>query len=176
MQHDVGDVVRNFFAFTNPAGALTNPTTVTLKYKPPSSAVVSKVYGTDAEAKRAETQLNGALSDSATTITVDATTGFPAADAVFPITDETAALRLIYIDSETLRVTGGFGTLVWTVERGVGGTTAAAHLDNAPVIGPYYIDVTVTNDPGTWQTRGVGTGAVHQSVPLSFGVLASELV
>lgn len=63
------------------------------------------------------TQLNGAISNSATTITVDSTTGFPAAGT-------------IAIDSELITYTSKTGTDFLGCTRGTNGTTAASHLDN----------------------------------------------
>jgi len=65
-------------------------------------------------------QLNGALNNSATTITVDSTTGFPATGT-------------IDIDSELITYTGLTGTTFTGCGRGANGTTAASHLDNAIV-------------------------------------------
>lgn len=68
-------------------------------------------------------QLNGAISStSATTLTVDSAASFPS-----------AGRYAILIDSEIMIVVGGQGTTTWTVLRGKNGTTAATHLDNAPV-------------------------------------------
>ena len=64
----------------------------------------------------ADTTLNGAISSSQTTITVNSYAGFP-----------TSAFN-IRIDDEYLTVTGGFGTNTWTVTRGANGSTAAAHV------------------------------------------------
>lgn len=46
--YDRGDVVRVSAAFTNPAGAATDPTTVRVLYKYFESAVTTLVYPTDA--------------------------------------------------------------------------------------------------------------------------------
>ena len=69
------------------------------------------------------TALNGAIDDTTTTINVDTFAGFPGS---VPYT--------IQIDDERLRVTAGHSTLTWTVTRGVDGTTAAAHADDAEVV------------------------------------------
>ncbi len=174
----VGSAVRVRGAFTNLAGALVDPTTVSMICRTPDGTVdPALVYGTHAAAKKAATLLNGAMDDNDTQITVDAATGFAAEDAEFPITDATAKLRLIRIDSETMLVTGGFGTLVWTVERGVGGTTAASHLDNADVIGPYYTDITIeSGGDAEHRVRFIGTGAVARAEEVVLGVIQSELV
>jgi Tfp pilus assembly protein PilX len=69
----------------------------------------------------ASTTLAGALTSSATTISVASATGFP-----------TTAFR-IRIDDEYMNVTGGFGTTTWTVQRGQNGSTAAAHVASQTV-------------------------------------------
>ena len=63
-------------------------------------------------------QLNGAISNSATTVVVDSTSGFPAAGT-------------IAIDSELITYSGKTGTDFTGCVRGASGTTAAAHADNA---------------------------------------------
>lgn len=69
------------------------------------------------------TTLNGAINASQTTITVTSSDSFP-----------TVGNYIINIGSEQLEVTGGQGTLVWTVIRGVNGTTAAPHGNGTAVI------------------------------------------
>lgn len=66
-------------------------------------------------------QLNGAINNSVTTITVDSTTGF-------------AATGTIQIDSELITYTGITGTDFTGCTRGTGGSTDASHSDNALVI------------------------------------------
>jgi hypothetical protein len=68
------------------------------------------------------TQLNGAINNSVTTITVDSTTGWPSAGSRFRLK----------IDDEILTCTNYSGLSV-SVIRGEEGTTAASHLDNAEV-------------------------------------------
>lgn len=70
---------------------------------------------------QATTNLDGALTDSATTITVDSTTGFPTTDSV------------IVIGSERIFYTGTTATTFTGCTRGYDDSTAAAHSDNAPV-------------------------------------------
>jgi hypothetical protein len=70
----------------------------------------------------ASTTLNGAITNTATSITVASATGFP-----------TVAQYRILIDEEILLVTGGAGTTTWTVTRGVEGSPAAAHSSGAVV-------------------------------------------
>jgi hypothetical protein len=70
----------------------------------------------------ASTTLSGAITNTATSITVASAMGFPG----------TAQYRIL-IDSEILLVTAGAGTTSWTVTRGLEGTTAAAHSSGAVV-------------------------------------------
>ncbi len=69
----------------------------------------------------ASTQLNGSLSDSATSIVVDSTSGFLTS----------AALQ---IGEEIVYYTGKNSTTFTGVTRGRDGTTAVSHLDNTPVL------------------------------------------
>jgi len=69
-----------------------------------------------------ETPLDGAINNAVTSLDVTSASTFPAA----------APFR-VRIDDEIIRVTGGAGTSTWTVERGTEGTTAASHLDLAPI-------------------------------------------
>jgi len=71
----------------------------------------------------AQTQLNGGIDASQTLIEVDAA-GLP-----FP----QAPQFRIRIDNEYMIVIAGAGTTLWTVIRGVEGSTAATHADNALV-------------------------------------------
>lgn len=68
-----------------------------------------------------ETQLNGSINSSTTTITVDSVAGVPTGT-------ETKYAR---IDSEIISFTGVSGSNLTGVVRGVRGTSAAAHNDNA---------------------------------------------
>lgn len=61
-------------------------------------------------------------STTATSVAVSSFAEFPPAGSF-----------VIQIDSEYMLVTGGQGTLTWTVTRGYGGSTAATHLVNATV-------------------------------------------
>jgi hypothetical protein len=65
-------------------------------------------------------QLDGALNNSTTTVTVDSTTGFPTSGT-------------IDIDSELITYAAKTGTTFTGCVRGTNGTTAASHLDNAIV-------------------------------------------
>ena len=95
---------------------------------------------------RATTTLNGGISAVTTSITVTAFTGFPG----------TGDYR-IKIGTEILLVTGGQGTLTWTVTRGVDDTTAVAHTNGNAVEEADNIDIR----PGVWQLTLTNTSAVQ---------------
>ncbi len=69
----------------------------------------------------AQTDLNGAINNSVTSLIVDDASGFP-----------TTGTFRIKIDTELLQVTDVSGN-TFTVVRGVEGTSAASHLDEALV-------------------------------------------
>ena len=71
--------------------------------------------------------LNGALNNSATTITVDSTTGF-------------STVGTILIGSEQVTYTGVSSTTFTGCTRGANSTSAAAHLDNA-VVQQYWTQI-----------------------------------
>lgn len=94
-----------------------------------------------------ETLLNGAISSSATTITVDNTDNAP----------EQGMFR---IDNEWITYTGKTATAFTGCERGARGTVGAAHLDNATVSNLYkvmlssrgYDEITpIINDFGVYE-------------------------
>ena len=66
----------------------------------------------------ASTTLNGAITNSATTLIVNSTTEFPSAGTLI-------------IDAENMTYTGSTATTFTGVTRGANATTALAHLDNA---------------------------------------------
>ena len=68
----------------------------------------------------ANTTLNGAITDSATTLTVNSTTEFPTAGTLI-------------IEAEHISYTGSTATTFTGCTRGADATTALAHLDNATV-------------------------------------------
>jgi hypothetical protein len=70
-----------------------------------------------------ESQLNGSINDSVTSLVVDSASTFP-----------TTGNFRIKIDDEILLVTA-VSTNTFTVTRGAESTTAASHADNAPVYG-----------------------------------------
>lgn len=90
------------------------------------------------------TLLNGAINSSVTTITVDSTLGFPASGEVL-------------IDSERISYTGTTATTFTGCTRGVGGTVAASHSDNAVV---YEYGVDATFDNATFSGSGATAGFV----------------
>jgi hypothetical protein len=80
----------------------------------------------------AQTQLNGAIDNSVTSITIDSATGFP----------ETAPFRILVEaeganSNEIMTVTAGAGTTSWTVTRAseayAGVQSASSHADNAVI-------------------------------------------
>jgi hypothetical protein len=74
----------------------------------------------------ATTRLDGAITESeVTTVMVGNTAGFYSA--------ATTGLNVIFIDGEQIAYSGLTGTTFTTLARGVGGTTPAAHSDNAIV-------------------------------------------
>jgi hypothetical protein len=97
------------------------------------------------------TLLNGALNNSATTITVDSTTGFPASG-------------ILDIGTELITYTAKTGTDFTGCVRGTNGTTAASHLDNAIVTNAtlwtgWGIQSNTTNTilaPGSWSLDNFG--------------------
>jgi hypothetical protein len=96
-------------------------------------------------------QLNGAINNSVTTITVDSTTSFPASGR-------------IDIDTELITYTGTTSTTFTGCTRGANGTTAASHSDNAVVTnatswedwGEESSVTTVNLDPGSWSLDNFG--------------------
>ena len=96
-------------------------------------------------------QLNGAINNSVTTITVDSTTGFPATGR-------------IDIDTELITYTGVTPTTFTGCGRGANGSTAASHLDNAVVTnatlwedwGEESSVTTVNLEPGSWSLDNFG--------------------
>jgi hypothetical protein len=97
-----------------------------------------------------QNQLDGAINNSVTTITVDSTTGFPAAGTIL-------------IDSELITYTGKTATDFTGCGRGASGTTAVSHLDNATVFDTSTFvgwgqaaSVGVTLSPGLWSFDNFG--------------------
>jgi hypothetical protein len=74
-------------------------------------------------ASGAQVGVVGYINNSVTSITVTSEVGFP-----------DSGNFSILIDSEQMLVTGGQGTTTWTVTRGQGGTTAAAHASGRTAI------------------------------------------
>lgn len=92
----------------------------------------------------ATNQLNGAINNSTTTITVDSTAGF------------STPTGTLLIDQETITYTGTTGTTFTGCTRGVNGTgsgAAAAHADNAAVV-----QSTTFTGWGVASSAGLGIG------------------
>ena len=97
------------------------------------------------------TQLNGSIDNTQATITVDSTTGFPAAGT-------------LDIGTELITYTAKTGTDFTGCVRGTNGTTAASHLDNAIVTNAtlwtgWGIQSNTTNTilaPGSWSLDNFG--------------------
>lgn len=85
--------------------------------------------------------LNGAINNSVTSIVTNSFVEFPASGTC-----------VIKIDSEEMLVTAGFGTTTWTVTRGVNGTTAASHSNNA------VITIATDAHKVNWTTSGTNAG------------------
>lgn len=86
------------------------------------SSIATGTMTLDDFANYSSTTLNGAITNSQTSITVNSFAGFP-----------NAANYTIQVDNEQMLVTGGQGTTTWTVTRGVNGTSPAVHSNNAAV-------------------------------------------
>lgn len=111
-----------------------------------------------------QTQLNGAVSDttglSLTVDSVDATTVIPSGGAY------------LKIDNEIVHATARTATAITLDERGALGTTAATHLDNAPVL----IGREITAITGTVITFGNATVATESAVSTTFTCTTEALV
>jgi len=98
-----------------------------------------------------QNQLNGAIDNIVTTITVDSTASFPASG-------------IIDIDSELITYAAKTATDFTGCVRGTNGTTAASHLDNAVVTnatdwigwGEETSSSNVTLEPGSWSLDNYG--------------------
>jgi len=99
-----------------------------------------------------QNQLNGAINNSVTTITVDSTTGFPASGTIL-------------IDSELITYASLSGTQFLTCGRGASGTTAVSHLDNTIVYDSTTfvgwgtastVATTISLDPANWSLDNFG--------------------
>lgn len=103
--------------------------TFTLPNDFPGGTVAIQAIGT----ADVNTLLSGAINNSVTSITVSAF-GYQ--------TVPSSGSTLIQIDSEQMLVTAGGGTTTLTVTRGVNGTTAASHSNNAAVTGVSGANIT----------------------------------
>lgn len=102
------------------------------------------------------TTLNGNIDSSQTTVGVLSATGFP----------NPGPYRVL-LENEQMEVVGGYGTVTWTVIRGVDGTAAAAHT-GTPTI---YHNVTAFNfnsfraEFNPLAYLAVGNGVADDSTP-----------
>ena len=82
--------------------------------------------------QKAETQLDGALTDSATTATVDGTSEFlfPFSSTPTGVIDSSTIQHYFRIEDEIIKYETGTGTTFATLTRGQLGTTAVAHDDD----------------------------------------------
>jgi hypothetical protein len=114
----------------------------------------------------AATTLNGAISDSATTINLVSTQGL-------------ATQGYIYIGSELISYQNIADNQLLNCNRGQGGTTAAIHLNGASVTvtRPPNVNIWPTGNPGQqytfvyWRLRRMqdaGTGVNTQDIPFRF--------
>lgn len=123
----------------------------------------------------AETELDGAISDSDTTITVDSTTDF-----LSPFTnlggsvDETLKLYL-RIDDEIMRYEGTTATTFTSVTRGELGTTAAAHSNDAQVVSFYRLTGNAVDLALKFMLSGQTDPYIEDFSVASFQVISASL-
>ena len=79
----------------------------------------------------ASTKLNGAISDTATTMTVDSATDFDDTSGKF--SNDASSEWYVKIDDEIMKYTAVSGNTISSITRGQDGTTAASHADDAVV-------------------------------------------
>lgn len=103
-------------------------------------------------AKPPQTFLTSSIPDNGatTTINVAPVPGNGSAAGIYP---SSGAFR-IKIDNEEMLVTGGAGTLVWTVVRHTNGTTGATHANGATVLGSAITHVVLAGDSTMQGTVG----------------------
>lgn len=90
------------------------------------------------------TTLNGAISDSATTLTLNSVTGLQNARGVLVIDRQNSAGDNTPSAREYISFTGVSGSTITGVTRGIAGSTAQSHADGALI--EAMIDVTQWND------------------------------
>ena len=95
----------------------------------PEVSLVESIEGLGLERRHTLINNTSNITDAATTITVDDTTGF----------DDNGFIR---IENELIQYTGKTATTFTGLTRGVGGTTAAAHNDNVSI----FQDLGITDD------------------------------
>ena len=109
-------------------------------------------------ANLARTNLNGDITNIATSITVLSATAFPSSPQ----------FRIV-VDLEIMIVTGISGT-TWTVTRGVEGTSAVAHSSGATVV----LVLTAGSLPQLWRDNGFTNVALGDRKPSSAGTYDEE--
>lgn len=117
-----GTITANAITSDSAADASGTPQTAVL-FRTGDTAVTSNASATDRRILfdvGARTQLNGAINNAVTTITVDDTTYFPSTGTLL-------------IDSEQITYSGKTSTTFTGCTRGANSTTAASHSDNAAV-------------------------------------------
>jgi len=102
---------------------MAGPGLITLNLAHPSTKARSEVF------QKAETELNGGISDVQTTITVDDTTNFFAPVTGPDGTIDTSIKFYVRINDEIMRYEGKTGTTFTTITRGSLGTVAVTHDD-----------------------------------------------
>lgn len=108
--------------------------------------------------KTTETQLNGAINSSQTTITVDSTDNF--LEPVGPMTN------YIRIDDEIIQYTTTTATTFTGVTRGALSTTAAPHDDNAQVRALAALEDNPLDLALKIMMSGFGTDPMHTGIPV----------
>jgi len=104
-----------------------------------------------------ETQLNGAINASDTTITVDSTENFIAPQDVLS--------TYIRIEDELIQYTGLTATTFTGVTRGALGSSAAPHSDNSQVRALYALEDNPFNLALKIMMSGFGTDPAHEDIP-----------
>lgn len=141
---------------------------VILNLAHPATKVRSEIF------KRGTTALNGALNNSATTITVDSTSDFITPYSGHPSGADSALTHFIRINDEIIKYTGVTSTTFTGCTRGQLGTTAASHSDNDSVESFYRLTGDAIN-LGLKILLSGKNGAFASSVPVtSFNYISAS--